>query len=164
MDIIHLSREIKEYCFSGRHLRSGPAPLESVIARLHWRGQRYIYQPHLRVYAEGMLIAGYDHTGPHLYHVESSGTSWDLPVAAIGPSARPAWRYLGAHVADISTSSATELVEHGFLALRECLGPRLTLNDVAIGILGYNLETKTDYGATVLKGDQIHGLGTSHSF
>ncbi|KAI5307104.1 hypothetical protein KEM56_004448 [Ascosphaera pollenicola] len=157
-DIIHLSGLVKEYCLTVKHIRHGPAPLEAIVANIHERGQRYVFQSRLRVYGEGMLISGADDTGPHLYHVEPSGSTWNLPVAAIGPNSHLARHYLERNLIDISNSSPLQLLDHGVRAMRESLGRPVVMDDLALSIVGYNVDTKTMYDANIFKGSEISDI------
>lgn len=86
----------------------------------------------------GLLIAGFDSDGAHIYQTCPSANYYDCKAMSIGARSQSARTYLEKHLDDFKESDLNKLVRHGLLALRECLPNDLELNDknLSIGIVG----------------------------
>lgn len=96
--------------------------------------QRYDRRP----YGVGLLIAGYDASGPHIFQTCPSANYFDCKAMAIGARSQSSRTYLEKNLSKFHESSLNELIRHGLLALRECLPNDLELNvrNVSIAIVG----------------------------
>ncbi|CAJ0961229.1 unnamed protein product, partial [Ranitomeya imitator] len=100
--------------------------------------QRYGRRP----YGVGLLIAGYDDMGPHIFQTCPSANYFDCKAMSIGARSQSARTYLERHMSEFSECNLNELVKHGLRALRETLPAEqdLTTKNVSIGIVGKDLE------------------------
>ena len=100
--------------------------------------QRYDRRP----YGVGLLIAGYDDNGPHIYQTCPSANYFDCKAMAIGARSQSARTYLEKNLDKFGGCELNELIRHGLLALRECLPNDLELNsrNVSIGVVGKGHE------------------------
>ncbi|KAK3564829.1 hypothetical protein QTP86_027971 [Hemibagrus guttatus] len=100
--------------------------------------QRYGRRP----YGVGLLIAGYDDIGPHIFQTCPSANYFDCKAMSIGARSQSARTYLERHMERFSDCNLNELVQHGLRALRETLPAEqdLTTKNVSIGIVGKDLE------------------------
>ncbi|XP_008576084.1 PREDICTED: proteasome subunit alpha type-1 [Galeopterus variegatus] len=100
--------------------------------------QRYGRRP----YGVGLLIAGYDDMGPHIFQTCPSANYFDCRAMSIGARSQSARTYLERHMAEFMDCNLNELVKHGLRALRETLPAEqdLTTKNVSIGIVGKDLE------------------------
>nr|XP_037273497.1 proteasome subunit alpha type-1-like [Rhipicephalus microplus] len=90
-------------------------------------------------YKVGLLMAGYDHLGPHIYQACSpTGDTLECKAMAIGDHSQSARTYLEEHLDEFKLCNLVELVQHGLRALRSCLpaGDKLTTANVSIAIVG----------------------------
>lgn len=96
--------------------------------------QRYDRRP----YGVGLLIAGYDENGPHIYQTCPSANYFECKSMAIGARSQSARTYLEKHLDSFFDTTLEQLVRHGLLALRECLPNDLEMNtkNVSISIVG----------------------------
>ena len=88
----------------------------------------------------GLLIAGYDSSGAHIYQTCPSANYYDCKAMSIGSRSQSARTYLEKHLDEFKDIALNELVRHGLLALRECLPNDLELNDknLSIAVVGKN--------------------------
>lgn len=89
-------------------------------------------------YKVGLLIAGYDDLGPHIYQACSpSGDTFECKAMAIGDRSQSACTYLEKHLDEFKLCNLEDLVKHGLRALRSCLptGGKLTAENVSIAIV-----------------------------
>lgn len=81
-----------------------------------------------RPYGVGLLIAGYDETGAHLFEFQPSGSVLEYFGAAIGARSQAARTYLERNLEEIKKCDDVEkLVLHGLYALRDTLSQDVEL-------------------------------------
>ena len=87
----------------------------------------------------GLLIAGYDETGAHLFEFQPSGSVLEYFGAAIGARSQAARTYLERNLEEIKKCDDVEkLVLHGLYALRDTLSQdvELTFKNTSVSIVG----------------------------
>ncbi len=86
----------------------------------------------------GLLIAGVDETGPHLFEFQPSGMTQEMVACAIGARSQMARTYLERHLDEFADASRDELIKHGLLALKESLSQdkELTVDNASVGVTG----------------------------
>jgi 20S proteasome subunit alpha 6 len=109
--------------------------LVKVVADKHQEAtQTYSRRP----YGVGLLVAGYDRTGPHLYQTSPSGNYYEYKGIAIGARAQSAKTYLERHFEKFATCDRDELIRHAVTALRGCLQGDATLStlNTSVSVVG----------------------------
>lgn len=108
--------------------------VEILGKKMQTNTQRYDRRP----FGVGLLIAGYDDNGPHIYETCPSADYFDCKSMAIGARSQSARTYLEKHLDKFFDTTLEELVKHGLVALRDCLPNDLELNtkNVSIAIVG----------------------------
>ncbi|XP_076820888.1 proteasome subunit alpha type-1-like [Clavelina lepadiformis] len=96
--------------------------------------QRYGRRP----FGVGILVAGYDEKGPHIYQTCPSANYYNCKAMAIGSRSQSARTYLERKLNDFKDCTAEELVRHGLYALRETLPSEqeLTVKNCSICVVG----------------------------
>lgn len=96
--------------------------------------QRYDRRP----YGVGLLVAGYDENGAHIYQTCPSANYYDCKAMSIGARSQSARTYLEKNLNALSSCNLETLIKHGLRALRDTLPPEVDLNtkNVAIGYVG----------------------------
>lgn len=104
-----------------------------------------------RPYGVGLLVAGYDETGTHLYESSPSGNCFDYFAIAIGARSQSARTFLENKFQEFSDLSLDDLIVNGLFALRDTLqqDKELNLSNISIGIVGKD----TDFH--VIENDQV---------
>lgn len=97
-----------------------------------------------RPYGVGLLVAGVDDTGPHLYEFSPSGMTQEMAACAIGARSQMARTYLERHLEEFEGCGREELIKHGLRALKESLSQdkELTLENTSVGVVGRAEEGK----------------------
>ena len=97
-----------------------------------------------RPYGVGLLVAGVDETGTHLFEFQPSGLTQEMAACAIGARSQMARTYLERHLANFDNASRDELIKHGLRALKESLGQdkELTVENTSLGVTGYASDGK----------------------
>lgn len=96
-----------------------------------------------RPYGVGLLVAGFDESGPHIYETCPSANYFDCKAMAIGARSQSARTYIEKNLDQFGKTSdlgKDDLVKRGLEALRETLPSEQELNEknVSIGIVGEN--------------------------
>ncbi|CAD7683187.1 unnamed protein product [Nyctereutes procyonoides] len=119
-------------CLDSRFVFDRPLAVSRLVSLIgnktqiptQWYGQR--------PYGVGLLIAGYDDMGPHIFQTCASANYFDCRAMSIGAR----------HMSGFMECNLNELVKHGLSALQETLPAEqdLTTKNVSIGIVGKDLE------------------------
>merc|ERR1712111_152864 len=96
--------------------------------------QRYGKRP----YGVGLLVAGYDDQGPHIFQTCPSANYYDCRAMAIGARSQAARTYLEKFLDSFLDCDMEELVKHGLRALRDTLPNEvdLTNKNVSVSVVG----------------------------
>ena len=124
----------------GRHM-----PLHQLASLLSDKAQENTQILGKRPYGVGLLIAGVDDKGTHLYEFQPSGMAEEMLAFAIGARSQMARTYLERKVSKFADCGREELVIHGLKALKESLvqDKELTVDNTSVGVLGLVKDEKT---------------------
>lgn len=133
-----LTRYMRNECTNERYAHDKPLPVSRLVSKLGLKMQACTQRYDRRPFGVGLLIAGYDSKGPHIYQTCPSANYFDCKCMAIGARSQSARTYLEKNLAIFADSNLTELLRHGLLALRECLpnDMELSTKNVSIAIVG----------------------------
>ncbi|GAA6008751.1 proteasome core particle subunit alpha 6 [Rhodotorula paludigena] len=133
-----LSNFMRTQAMSSRMLYSRPLPVSRAVAAIADKAQINTQHYGRRPYGVGLLVAGYDDKGPHLYEFSPSGNTLEYYAMSIGARSQSAKTYLEAHFDAFADCSLDDLVMHGLKALRETLqqDKDLSVLNTSIGIVG----------------------------
>ncbi|KGQ05572.1 putative proteasome subunit alpha type-1 [Beauveria bassiana D1-5] len=137
-----LSNFMKQQCLGHRLTYGRAMPLRTLVGMIGDKAQTNTQQYGKRPYGVGLLIAGVDETGPHLFEFQPSGMTEEMSAFAIGARSQMARTYLERHVDSFADCSREELVQHGLRALRESLvqDKELTVDNTSVGLVGVRAE------------------------
>ena len=82
-----------------------------------------------RPYGVGLLVAGYDDEGTHIYQVCPSANYYDCKAMSIGARSQSARTYLEKFLDEFPDCDLETLVAHGLRALRDCLPNEVELTN-----------------------------------
>jgi len=133
-----LSRYMRTECLNHRFSHNEPLPVSRLIANLGNKMQACTQRYDRRPYGVGLLIAGYDEKGPHIYQTCPSANYFDCKAMAIGARSQSARTYLEKKLDEMSTCTVDELINHALRALRDTLPNEVELStkNVSIGVVG----------------------------
>ena len=129
---------MKQQALASKLTYGRPIPLERIVAQIGDRAQTSTQVYGKRPYGVGLLVAGVDETGPHLFEFQPSGMTQEMQACAIGARSQMARTYLERHLEEFGDASQEELIRHGLLALKESLGQdkELTVDNASVGVTG----------------------------
>ena len=128
------------------------------IAEAHQRAtQSYVRRP----YGVGLLVAGYDRTGPHLFQTCPSGNMSEWKAYALGSRSQSARTYLERNFERFGALPREALLKEAARALHQCLEPEkeLDVKNVVIAIVGKGEAFTVFEGEAVAP--WIEGLGAA---
>jgi len=133
-----LSNFMKQQALSSKLSYGRPIPLERIANSIGDRAQTNTQHYGKRPYGVGLLVAGVDETGPHLYEFQPSGMTQEMVACAIGARSQTARTYLERSLDEFENASKAQLVQHGLKALKNSLpqDKELTVDNTTIGIIG----------------------------
>lgn len=137
-----LSRFMRTECLQNRYSHNSALPINRLVSVLGNKMQVCTQRYDRRPYGVGLLVAGYDEMGTHIYQTCPSANYFDCKAMAIGARSQSARTYLEKHLKSFSDCSLEELIKHALLALRDTLPNEvdLTTRNCSIAVVGK--ETK----------------------
>lgn len=137
-----LSKFMRVECLNSRYTQDTPLPINRLVSLLGNKMQVCTQRYDRRPYGVGLLVAGYDDLGPHIYQTCPSANHFDCKAMAIGSRSQSARTYLEKHLDELKECNLEELVKHGLRALRECLPNEIVLSNknVSIAIVGKGMD------------------------
>ncbi|KAI1104300.1 N-terminal nucleophile aminohydrolase [Jackrogersella minutella] len=134
-----LSNFMKQQCLSQRLTYDRAMPLETLVSLIGDKAQLNTQHYGKRPYGVGLLVAGVDETGPHLFEFQPSGMTQEMLACAIGARSQMARTYLEKNLDKFPDCGREELVRHGLKALKETLvqDRELTVENTSVGVVGF---------------------------
>ncbi|XP_071447543.1 proteasome subunit alpha type-1-like [Hetaerina americana] len=162
-----LSRYMRTECLNHRYSHDSALPITRLISNLGNKMQVCTQRYDRRPYGVGLLVAGYDDQGPHIYQTCPSANYFDCKAMAIGSRSQSARTYLEKNLDKFLECSLDDLVKHGLRALRDTLPNEVELNtkNVSIGVVGKGTpftiydEDETSRYLTSIVGEEKRGGG-----
>jgi 20S proteasome subunit alpha 6 len=133
-----LSNFMKQQSLSSKMTYGRPIPVERIVGMIGDRAQTNTQQYGRRPYGVGLLVAGIDELGPHLFEFQPSGMTQEMLACAIGARSQMARTYLERHLDEFADCNRDELLKHGLRALKESLAQdkELTVDNTSVGVVG----------------------------
>ncbi|KAL9002355.1 MAG: hypothetical protein Q9188_004710 [Gyalolechia gomerana] len=133
-----LSNFMKRQALASKMTYGRPIPIERIVDQIGDRAQTNTQNYSNRPYGVGLLVAGVDDTGPHLFEFQPSGMTQEMVACAIGARSQMARTYLERNLDSFHNCGSEELVTHGLKALKESLNQdkELTIENASVGVVG----------------------------
>ncbi|KAF2432229.1 N-terminal nucleophile aminohydrolase [Tothia fuscella] len=146
-----LSNFMKQQSLASRLNYDRAIPLAEITQRIGDRAQKNTQEYGKRPYGVGLLIAGVDARGPHLFEFQPSGVTQEMIASGIGARSQMARTYLERNLDQFEGSGREELVKHALRALKDSLSQdkELTVDNTSIGIAGVGEDFKLYEGAEI---------------
>lgn len=142
---------MKQQSLSSRLTYDRPILLSEITERLGDRAQTNTQHYGKRPYGVGLLIAGVDAKGPHLFEFQPSGITQEMLACGIGARSQMARTYLERNLDQFPDCSRDELIKHALRALKESLSQdkELTVDNTSLGIAGLDENFQLHEGQAV---------------
>lgn len=144
-----LTRYMQAQALSSRMNMDRALPVQRLVRDICDKAQSFTQGYGERPFGVGLLVAGHDEAGAHLYEFSPAGVFSEYHAMAIGARSQAARTYLERHHGDEPGESAyskmdlDELIGHALGALRDTLppdAPPLTAQNTALGYLGEGVK------------------------
>lgn len=145
-----LSRYLRSECLNYKYSYDTTYPVSRLIMNLGNKMQVTTQRYDRRPYGVGLLVAGYDDQGPHIYQVVPSANYFNCKAMSIGSRSQSARTYLERHLSEFADCSKDDLICHGIQAIRGTLpndellakDEQSPLLNISIAIVGKGQEFK----------------------
>ncbi|CEP64022.1 proteasome core particle subunit alpha 6 LALA0_S10e00452g [Lachancea lanzarotensis] len=133
-----LSNYLRQQCNYSSLVYNRKLSLEKAGHLLSDKAQKNTQSYGGRPYGVGLLLAGYDNSGPHLLEFQPSGNTLELYGAAIGARSQGAKTYLERTLNEyLEVEEADQLIAVAVEALRQCLKDEsLSTKNLSIAVVG----------------------------
>ncbi|KAK8648957.1 hypothetical protein V6N13_129699 [Hibiscus sabdariffa] len=132
-----LSRYMRNECINYSFTYESPLPVGRLVVQLADKAQVCTQRSWKRPYGVGLLVAGLDESGAHLYYNCPSGNYFEYQAFAIGSRSQAAKTYLERRFKNFSDSSRDNLVKDALMAIRETLqGETLKSSICTVAVVG----------------------------
>jgi 20S proteasome subunit alpha 6 len=144
---------MKQQSLSSRLTYARPIPLPEITQRIGDRAQRNTQEYGRRPYGVGLLIAGVDAKGPHLFEFQPSGVTMEMLASGIGARSQMARTYLERHLEEFAEVGREDLIKHALRALKESLSQdkELTVENTSVGVAGIGEDFKLYEGGELIE-------------
>lgn len=139
-----LSRFMRNECLNYKYVFDAPIPLSRLALMVADKCQVATQRASKRPFGVGLLIAGYDETGPHLFQTCPSGNYYEYYAMAIGSRSQSGKTFLERTFDKYKDFDLNQLIKHAVLALRETVSSakdtELTTENTAISVVGKGID------------------------
>merc|ERR1712086_501392 len=112
-------------------------PVERMVNKLAKKSQAKTCHPSKRPFGVGLLIAGVDEQGTHLFETCPSANFFEYTAMAIGAKCQSAKTYLEKNFDTFANTGRDDLIKHGVKALRaSAQEEEMTIHNVSVGVVG----------------------------
>ncbi|GAM21792.1 hypothetical protein SAMD00019534_049670, partial [Acytostelium subglobosum LB1] len=140
-----LCNYMRNECSNYKYVYEADMRVERLVTKVADKSQVHTQRYGRRPYGVGLLVAGYDQTGAHIFQTCPSGNFYSYKAISIGARSQSAKTYLEKHFEVFETCSLQELIVHGLRALRETIpnsDTGLNSKNVSIGFVGHDQAFK----------------------
>uniref|UniRef100_A0A0D9VBW5 Proteasome subunit alpha type n=1 Tax=Leersia perrieri TaxID=77586 RepID=A0A0D9VBW5_9ORYZ len=132
-----LSRFLRSECINHAFVYDAPLPVSRLALRLADKAQVCTQRSWKRPYGVGLLVAGLDESGAHLYYNCPSGNYFEYQAFAIGSRSQAAKTFLERRFEGYNDYTPDQLIKDALSAIKETLqGEKLTSSNCTVAIVG----------------------------
>lgn len=114
-----LADYMRNECLQHRYVFDSAMNVGRLVAQVADKSQQKTQNSSKRPYGVGLLVAGCDEKGPHLFETCPSGNYFEYYAMAIGGRSTSAKTYLEKHFADFESCDVDALIKHGMEAMNK---------------------------------------------
>ncbi|KAH3663336.1 hypothetical protein OGAPHI_005326 [Ogataea philodendri] len=133
-----LSNFLRQQAMNSKMVFNRPLNLGKAVYSIADKAQDNTQSAGGRPYGVGLLVAGVDENGAHLFEFQPSGSVLEYVGAAIGARSQAARTYLERKYEDFADASKEQLIEDALTALRDTLSQDKELNaqNTTVAVVG----------------------------
>uniref|UniRef100_A0A7S0MLE9 Proteasome subunit alpha type n=1 Tax=Cryptomonas curvata TaxID=233186 RepID=A0A7S0MLE9_9CRYP len=118
-DARSLCKLMRTECLEHHYVYESPMPVQRLVLMVADKCQICTQRASARPYGVGLLVAGSDQTGPHIYYNCPSGNYYEYKAMTIGARSQAAKTYLEKNFQSFEDADLNTLVKHALTALKE---------------------------------------------
>ena len=149
-DARSLAKYMQTECFNHKYAFETPMNVGRLVSDVADKHQACTQSYVRRPYGVGLLVAGVDRSGPHLYETSPSGNYFEYKGIAIGARAQAAKTYISRVAEEKENNTGFDdadeetLILHGIRSLRGCVqgDQELTTENVVVSVIGLDSPFK----------------------
>mmetsp|Transcript_14985 Transcript_14985/g.39823 ORF Transcript_14985/g.39823 Transcript_14985/m.39823 type:complete len:271 (-) Transcript_14985:198-1010(-) len=132
-----LAQYMRNECLNHTYIYDTPMNVGRLVSQVADMSQQKTQNSSKRPYGVGLLVAGCDEKGPHLFETCPSGNFFEYYAMAIGGRSTSAKTYLEKHFESFKTASVDELIQHAVEAMNKTTASdqSLTVKNTSVSIL-----------------------------
>lgn len=135
-DARYLSKFMRTECLNYWYAHGSQHPTERLVTKISKKSQAKTCHPSKRPYGVGLLVAGVDETGTHLFETCPSANYYEYHAMAIGARCQSAKTYLEKNFESFPALNGEQLIQHGLKALKaSAQEDELTVDNVSVGVV-----------------------------
>jgi len=133
-----LANTMRIECLEHKYVYDTTLPIGRLVSEIGDRAQVNTQRYSKRPFGVGLIVAGYDNSGAHLFETCPSGNYYEYYALALGARSQSAKTYLEKNFELFPSLNAEELVLYGVRALQASIAQdqELTIQNVAIAVIG----------------------------
>jgi len=135
-----ISQWMRGECLNHRYIYESPMQVGRLVSQFSDKSQLYTQKADKRPYGVGLLVAGFDKTGAHLYQTQPSGVFFEYRAQAMWARSQAAKTYREKFFEKFDDCSLDELIKHARSALKVSSAGTLTPKNVSVAVVGRNRE------------------------
>jgi 20S proteasome subunit alpha 6 len=134
-----LAKYMRNECLNHKWAYESPMQTQRLVTMVSDKAQVYTQKQEKRPYGVGLLVIGYDKTGPHVFETSPSGVFYEYKAQAMGARSQSARTYLEKNFESFDDLGRNELVRHALLALKGTAVKRLTSRNCTVAFVGKDI-------------------------
>eukprot|EP00405_Crypthecodinium_cohnii_P018096 CAMPEP_0206453752 /NCGR_PEP_ID=MMETSP0324_2-20121206/20734_1 /ASSEMBLY_ACC=CAM_ASM_000836 /TAXON_ID=2866 /ORGANISM="Crypthecodinium cohnii, Strain Seligo" /LENGTH=257 /DNA_ID=CAMNT_0053924105 /DNA_START=101 /DNA_END=874 /DNA_ORIENTATION=+ len=138
-----LAEYMRNECLNHRFVYDNPMMVGRLVLQVADMSQQKTQQASKRPYGVGMLVAGVDDKGPHLFETCPSGNYYEYYAMAIGGRCTSAKTYLEKHFESFKSTDPEGLIQHAVEALNKTMASDQSLTTKNTSVVIINKEKGT---------------------
>merc|ERR1719408_357059 len=107
-----LAEYMRNECLNHRYIFDAPMNVGRLVAQVADKSQQKTQNSSKRPYGVGLLVAGIDEKGPHLFETMPDGNYYEFHAMAIGGRSTSAKTYMEKHFESFKTMDSNTLIQH----------------------------------------------------
>jgi 20S proteasome subunit alpha 6 len=140
-----LADYMRNECLNHRYVYDAPMNVGRLVTQIGDKSQQKTQNSSKRPYGVGLLVAGVDEKGPHVFETCPSGNFFEYHAMAIGGRSTSAKTYMEKHFDKFPGCSREELLQYGVEAMNKTTASDtpLTVKNTQLVVIGVADGSKT---------------------
>jgi 20S proteasome subunit alpha 2 len=113
-----------------------PIPVKQIVRHLAAVMQEYTQSGGVRPFGVSLIVAGWDHNGPHVFQVDPSGSEWAWKACALGKNMNNANTFLEKRYSE--DMELEDAIHTALLTLKESFDGKMSEENIELGVSKLN--------------------------